>query len=137
MSVSTQESQKVLELLTCRPVNVDRHSLASLNSVPVPVAPLKFRNSSRGRLNVLVADIFNQILQSLDFHTLSNLRGTCYECKVAVDELREYAQVVKHAYETLRTLRSTGTIGLHSSRSLCQKLTSSKCETCNEYGKLI
>ena len=135
MSTSTPDNRNLLIVLTCRPVDIDHYSLASLNSVPIPIVPLKPRDSSRGQLDILVPEILDHVLRSLDLQSHASLRMTSYGCKIVVDELREYSQLVKHAYETLRTMRSTGTIGLYSSSWLYQKLISSYCETCKEYGK--
>jgi len=135
MSARPEDIRDLLDVLTCRPVDIDHYSLVSSNSVPIPLVPLNPRASSRGRLDILVPEILDHILRTLDIESLSYLRMTSYGCKLVVDSLREYSQLAQNAYEALRTLRSTRTIGLYSSNWLYQKLITSECETCKDYGK--
>lgn len=129
--------EKALELLTCRPVDIDCHCLDQGKSSPISMKTLPSRQSSRGRLDFLVPEISDQVLKLLDFESLANFRSTSYSCKVAVEGIREYVDVMVHAPGALRILRSTGTISLHSVWFIYQQLISSRCVVCNDYGKSV
>ncbi|KAI0433191.1 hypothetical protein F5Y09DRAFT_329197 [Xylaria sp. FL1042] len=93
--------------------------------------------SSLGLLAVLPTELIFNIIEFLDFRSLSRLMRASLEWKILVEGLPAYVALTKHAQGELGTLGLTGIIKYHSASTLHSAFLSQKCVSCFEFGGFL
>ncbi|EEU39427.1 uncharacterized protein NECHADRAFT_81591 [Fusarium vanettenii 77-13-4] len=94
-------------------------------------------SSSLGLLDVLPAEILLEVLQLIDFQSLSRLLRTSLRGKEVVEAFRLYHEVMRHCPKVLAALGETRLLRHHSSALVRQVLSEQKCASCFEFGGFL
>ncbi|KAL2682853.1 hypothetical protein Neosp_007310 [[Neocosmospora] mangrovei] len=94
-------------------------------------------SSSLGLLEVLPTEILLEVLQLLDFQSLSRFLRTSLRGKEVVEAFRLYHEVMRHCPKALAALGETRLLRHHSSALVRQVLSEQKCASCFEFGGFL
>ncbi|KAK4032322.1 hypothetical protein C8A01DRAFT_41244 [Parachaetomium inaequale] len=90
-----------------------------------------------GRLDSLPVELFTNILEGLDFQSLSVFSRTSVRANNAVQALPAYREVMQHARGALSVLAKTRLLAHHPASSLRRALRSRRCGGCNDFGGFL
>jgi hypothetical protein len=90
-----------------------------------------------GRLDSLPVELFTNILESLDFQSLSVFSRASVRANNVVQALPAYEEVMQHARGALSVLAETRLLAHHSAASLCVALRSRRCAGCGAFGGFL
>ena len=108
--------------------------------LPSPKPSTTPRDSSRssiGRLDLLPGELLLEVLNSLDFQSLSRISRVSLKGKVVIEALRSYRDVMKYSPTILAALGRTGLLQFHSATLLRQVLLAEQCVSCFEFGAFL
>ena len=126
-----------LDRLSHTPAVYHRSMIHYTKPLPVTVRNLPSRNSSGGIFDVLPVELLHQVLSSLDFETLKNVRAVNYCFKALIEAFPPYKYLVKHALNALRALTDTRLIAQFDANQLYSTLRLDRCVCCNEFGPFL
>jgi hypothetical protein len=136
MTSSSSSDQSKIDKLTCVPFGVTYNSVITYpQSSPISIKRIRSRQSSLGALvAALPVELQHSVLLHIDIKTLGSLRRVSYAFKSLVDSLPCYKQLRTYASDSLRALRDTKTIALHTLGDVYYALTSTLCAVCGDFG---
>lgn len=112
-----------------------------ISEPPQPTGSQRFpvpASSSLGpRMNALPLELLQNILELLDFRTLSRLSQVSRLAKYHFETLPAYRDVQKHASRTLITLQRTRLITVHSAAAILAALRTDRCPFCGDFGPFL
>ncbi|KAL6410151.1 hypothetical protein AUP68_06563 [Ilyonectria robusta] len=105
---------------------------------PMPSAISRDSSSSSiGRLDVLPQELLLEVLDLLDFQSLSRLSRVSLKGKRAVEALPSYRDVMIHSPAILGALGATRLLQIHSAALLRHVLLEGQCVSCFEFGAFL
>ncbi|KAI8717602.1 F-box domain-containing protein [Fusarium sp. LHS14.1] len=94
-------------------------------------------SSSLGLLDVLPPEILLEVLQLIDFQSLSRFLRISLKGKEVVEAFRLYHEVMRHCPKVLAALGETRLLRHHSTALVRQVLSEQKCASCFEFGGFL
>lgn len=95
------------------------------------------RRSVSGRFDLIPDELLNHVFVLLDIETLRSLRLVNFATKQLVESLPAYADLMKHAPETIHVLECTNLLSYFAANQLYEALLCDRCAGCNEYGNFL
>ena len=90
-----------------------------------------------GQLDSLPLEIFQNILEQLDLHTLILVQCLSHRSKLLVSSIPQYRDILAYAPNALRAILSTGLASHFSIETLYSALRSQVCFMCGSFGAFL
>ncbi|UPL03643.1 hypothetical protein LCI18_014577 [Fusarium solani-melongenae] len=94
-------------------------------------------HSSLGRLDLLPPELLLEVLNLLDFQSLSRISRVSLRGKRTIEALSSYRDVMTHCPTILAALGKTQLLRFHSAALLRQVLLEEQCVSCFEFGAFL
>lgn len=120
--------------ITYHHMGMNDHTLDENLPVCPPAAPCQLPTTNAGVLDRLPLEIVHEILFELDLRTLVVLRRVNRRGRELVGSLPQWNAISKHARNALRGILALETGGWITCRHLYEKLCTSACEYCGDFG---
>jgi hypothetical protein len=116
-----------------------RHPYDPLMAAPRarPSSISRLGTADLGMLDTLPSEILLEILEFLDFRSLSRFCCVSLKANNVVKSLLAYSEVMAHAAGPLSVLATIRLLPYHSCFSLHRALRSGRCASCSEYGGFL
>ncbi|KAK2875180.1 hypothetical protein FQN49_001717 [Arthroderma sp. PD_2] len=136
----TPSDEDVITHLSHRPAHILK-SLIHIDKLAAKPSAVEPRpspaESSIGLLDLLPLEIFHDILNLLDFQSLSRFLRVSQRGRATVESLPAYYHLTQHAPDTLSALGQSHLISYHSAGRLHAVLRSAACVACKRFGVFL
>ncbi|KAK5998811.1 hypothetical protein PT974_01194 [Cladobotryum mycophilum] len=108
-----------------------------ISNLPKPSSVARVSTSATGILKTFPLEIMHNILENLDFLSLTRFSRTSRRANESVNTLKLYRDLMVYAAETLGALGRTRLISYHTAGEIFSVLKTDRCVSCGHYGSYL